>query len=449
MFTIPTLQTDNPTVNMAFRMAIGDMFTNVSAFQDGMLTQPSPVMLAGVGYDTPWTRDAAINTWNGGGLLYPEVAKNTLLSVVVTEHGKNRIGGEYWDAIIWAEGARWYCLYTGDEAFRAFAADVIENSLAFFEATEFNAELNLFRGPACYGDGCSAYPDVYQTGQSGIKRLPEFKPEMCVPVGEGVPMHTLSTNCLYYQAYRVAFEMTGKPSWQEKAERMKAAINQHFWNESRGLYDYIVDDFGGCSHSEGMGQSFAMLFGIADEEKCCRIAENQPVSENGIPCLYPGFDRYGPYGMPRHAETVWPQIQAFWADAVAKYAPEKFAHEFLALARNAVRDGFFSEVYHPQTGERFGGWQEWRNQTVEWKSEIRQMWCATGFFRMTLFDLAGMRFEEDGIHIAPTKIGCVNSLCLRSLKYRQAEVSIMITPDGWNKQAFIPASATGNIEIRL
>ena len=39
-----------------------------------------PVILAGLHYDTPWTRDAAINAWNGGSLILPEVSRNTLLS---------------------------------------------------------------------------------------------------------------------------------------------------------------------------------------------------------------------------------------------------------------------------------------------------------------------------------------------------------------------------------
>jgi hypothetical protein len=35
-----------------------------------------------------WTRDAAINVWSGAGLLYPDVARNTLLATLEQgEHG--------------------------------------------------------------------------------------------------------------------------------------------------------------------------------------------------------------------------------------------------------------------------------------------------------------------------------------------------------------------------
>lgn len=61
--------------------------------------------MGGAGYDTPWTRDAAINVWNGAGLIWLEVSRNTLLSVLERKAGKLVIGGQYWDAIIWATDA--------------------------------------------------------------------------------------------------------------------------------------------------------------------------------------------------------------------------------------------------------------------------------------------------------------------------------------------------------
>ena len=35
-------------------------------FKDGILENEDDVIIAGLGYTTPWTRDAAINTWNAG-----------------------------------------------------------------------------------------------------------------------------------------------------------------------------------------------------------------------------------------------------------------------------------------------------------------------------------------------------------------------------------------------
>lgn len=149
----PTLHTDNPRVNRAYRIALGDLLGNVQPFQDGLLESEQPVILAGLDYDTPWTRDAAINVWNGLGLIWPDVARNTLLSVLERRDGRILIGGQYWDAILWSVGAWPYYLYTGDREFLSLAFEAVRNSLEYFETEEYDPEYGLFRGPAVYGNG--------------------------------------------------------------------------------------------------------------------------------------------------------------------------------------------------------------------------------------------------------------------------------------------------------
>lgn len=77
----PYLQTNNKEINTAYRLAIATLAANILPFQDGILTRPEPVIIAGLGYSTPWTRDAAINTWNAGALICPEISRSTLESV--------------------------------------------------------------------------------------------------------------------------------------------------------------------------------------------------------------------------------------------------------------------------------------------------------------------------------------------------------------------------------
>lgn len=101
----PYLQTNNKEINTAYRLAIATLAANILPFQDGILTRPEPVIIAGLGYSTPWTRDAAINTRNAGALICPEISRSTLESVLTEKDGILRIGGEYWDAIIWVTGA--------------------------------------------------------------------------------------------------------------------------------------------------------------------------------------------------------------------------------------------------------------------------------------------------------------------------------------------------------
>ncbi|MDO8685105.1 MAG: hypothetical protein Q7J78_00370 [Clostridiales bacterium] len=72
-------ETNDYDLNRTFRIALGELYGNIYPYKNGLLDKEVPVILAGLGYNTPWTRDASINTWNCGGLLYPEISKNTLM----------------------------------------------------------------------------------------------------------------------------------------------------------------------------------------------------------------------------------------------------------------------------------------------------------------------------------------------------------------------------------
>jgi hypothetical protein len=457
----------------AFRIALGDLVGNIAPFQDGLLERPAPCVLAGLDYDTPWTRDAAINTWNGAGLLFPRATRNTLLSVLERVQGNVRIGGQYWDAIIWASGAWAQYLYTGDREFLALALEALRNSLARCEAEEFDPALNLFRGPACYGDGIASYPDVYANtqGNSCILDWTRFNSDRVAPRGYGLPMHALSTNCLYYEAYRQAGRMadelgqTGDPAWSTKAATLKDAINWHFWMPEAGRYRYLVDPFGNCDFQEGMGHAFALLFGVADDAQAEAVLRNQHVTPSGIPCVWPSFARYTSadgmsYG--RHSGTVWPQIQAFWAHAAAlRGKSDVFAHELGRLVEYSNRDAQFAEIYHPLTGAIYGGLQELGDEPRHlWRSCSRQTWSATGFLRMMLMGVLGMRFEPDGVHFQPLLPPGLTHVCLQGLPYRGMRLTITVDGHGAQiarcgvngqieRRPFVPASATGEQQVHI
>lgn len=463
----PYLITDNEKINTAYRMAMGTLVSNILPFRDGILTEEKPVIIAGLGYDTPWTRDTAINIWNCGGFLCPDVSLNTLQSVM----GKNEKGyfidGQYWDAIIWVTGAWNYYLYTGDKEFLSMAYEASVNSLEFFEDTEFDSEIGLFRGAACYGDGVAAYPDIYAShGFSGITWFPTECPELCADKGVGTPMFALSTNCLYYGAYVLVDKMAkilGKPQlYADKAEAIRKNINEVFWNEGKGTYNYLHDPFGGCDYQEGMGIAFVILYGVADEEQIKKVLKNAHVTPHGMPCVWPTFERYiindPEKDFGRHSGTIWPHIQGFWADAAAMTGnSEIFDNEFKAQTDNAVDNYQFAEIYHPMTGEIYGGWQE-DNQDGIFLSypQPHQTWSATAYLRNVYMNLLGMKFEEDGVRFSPVKTKLLNEIKLLGFRYRGAVLDICITRtqedscfmiDGVESEPFVSSGMSGVHQI--
>lgn len=432
-------------------------------------------------YDTPWTRDAAINVWNGGGIIFPEAAKATLLAVLTEEPEGVRIDGEYWDAIIWATGAWHYYLYTGDKEFLELAFRAVTRSLEWFEEREYVEEMHLFSGAACYGDGIAAYGDEFASinelspAIANWWRINKDKLEKgCQSRGGiGLPMYVLSTNCLYYQAYRVASWMREELNvqtediWTKKADALKETINSRFWDEKNGKYLYYLSPMredGACDSQEALGIAFAILFGVADERQTMLTIKNCIITPAGIACVWPSFSRYDTedgMGFGRHSGTVWPHAEGFWADAVkhAK-ASELFWKEIMLLTEHAYRDQQFGEIYHPITGELYGGLQEVNGPAALWGSCNRQTWSATAYLRMILLDVCGMDFTTKGIHFSPDMGDVLDDVELSGITYRGSEISLRILGKG-NKiksfsmngeiqeQPFLPIGSAEKIQIEI
>ncbi len=477
---LPFLQTGSRTVDKAFRTAVGDLLGNIHPIRKGLLTEAAPVIYAGIHYIEPWIRDAAFNVWNGASLLAPEAARNTLLANIEATPIGRCVGyksDHYWDAIISVIGFWQHYLYTGDREFLALAYDAARNTMGYFEETEFDPADGLFRGLACCMDCISAYPDELAypihdrsdyAGARGCKRL--FTPEQQGAGSDGIPFKALSTNCLYYQAYRLLTDMARPlgvnpaPDWPARAAALKAAINRHFWMDDKKYYRYLAGiplGPGHCDHQEALGHGFAMLFDIADAAQKQQVMANQYLAPAGLPYLWPTFPRYRDpkYGINQYGRgsgPVWPHAQVFWAEAALRNGrPDLFWREFMLMAQHAERDGHFAETLHPETGEIYGGVQE-----VNYTSKPRQTWCATGFIRLVLRGLLGMDFQPDGIGFHPWLPAELDAANCTQLAYRQASLSISIAGHGGRivrfsingrtgGQPWLPADARGGQQVEI
>ena len=439
--TIPDILCDNKTIEKAYNIATGDLVGNIKNYKEGLLNEEKPCLMAGMDYGTPWTRDTAINVWNSIGIMCPQIAKNTLLSVCDRDsEGKAVIGigfGQYWDCIIWTMGAYEYAVVNSDTEFLKFIYEITINTLAKYEADEFDEEKNLFYGPAVYGDGIASYPDKYADAQcrySGIFDWPKFHPELKRNKGSGQTMYALSTNCMYYMAYNICADIGEKLSlesnvFREKAGKLKASVNKHFWNEETGRYDYLAFE---CDHQEGVGLSLVILSSIADEDKARKTIENTYVSEHSIACVWPAFERYLKMGdLGRHCGTVWPFIQGMWGRALLKSGfYEKFDNNIITMAEKAVRDGQFYEIYHSITGEIYGGLQERVEKgIVSWKSMRRQSWSASAYLSLIYYGILGLEYSDKGLKIKPYLPSFCNEITVRDIPYKSERLTITVKKD--------------------
>ncbi len=431
--TIMKIKTSSNLINQACDIAFSDIEQNIGKYKGGLLKNEQNVIFAGVAYNKPWTRDTSINVYNALAYYNREVALHTLLSVLERrEDGLIYISGQYWDSIIWALGAERYYEITKDDDFLDIAVGAIKNSLKFFEETEYSSEYRLFRGASVLGDGVSAYPDVY--GDAGYRMcilgFLETHPERKADKGVGLPMHVLSTNCVYYNAYMTVYRLTNKQEYLSKAKELKKSIINNFYKDSK--LKYITGKYGDFYEQEGLGIAFGLKFDVLPKE----ILDNVYISKNGIPCVHPTFKRYQRGDdVGRHSGTVWPFVQSFYANAVLeKGYYQKFDYEFIKLAENAVRDKQFFELYHPETGLPYGGLQEdFKAQgLILYKSCEHQSWSATGFLSMLLYGIAGLRHIKGHLDFKPYLPSIIDYIKIEGIHYADTVMDIMIEGKGYD-----------------
>ncbi len=444
----PRLTFQNPVVQGKLGTAYQDALKNllrVNTLPDllhahnasGMLTgDPALFIRAGGGYDQPWTRDASLNSWNAASLLEPVAARNTLWAVCQRDDSGALViqqDNQWWDKVIWITGAWNQYAVTGDRTFLASAYTVAQEELARMRREHYSANYGLFEGPAFFTDGIAGYPET------------EYDPKNTSSFVLDHPytdkLMVLSTNCVYYNAYKCASRMATelkRPAsearqYNQSADALKIAINAHLWMPEKFTYGYFVHGAGPLSGKldptqESIGDSFAILFGVASPAQARSILQNVYRSPHGITASWPNFARFDDAHPGRHNGIVWPLVPGMFACAAASAGRTDL---FQSEAENAAElsagsDHRFYEIYNPQTGVPDGGWQSGRH----WDSQPDQTWSATAYLRMINTGLFGMRFTPSALSFAPTLPAQWGPVTLSGLHYRAAVLSITLKGSG-------------------
>lgn len=425
----------------------------------GLMAQPNTFIRAGGGYNEPWTRDASLNSWNAGSLLEPVVARNTLWAVCQkTDDGRIVLqrDNQWWDKVIWITAAWNHFTVTGDRQFLATAYGVAQDELALMRREHFNSALGLFQGPAFFCDGIAGYPE------------PEYDPKNGSSFVLDHPytseMMSLSTNCVYVNAYHCAAQMAqqlGRPSselrdYNDAAETLKAAINRGLWNPEKSTYSYFIHGAGPLrgkrdDTQEGIGLSYAILFGVADAKQAQALMRTTVRTPHGIATQWPHFARFSDDKPGRHNVSVWPNVNGMWACAAAQTgALAQFRDEVENLALlSQGSEGRFYEIYNFQSGQPDGGWQGWH-----WGPLADQTWSATAYLQMMYRGLFGMEFQPNGLLLSPRLPSAWSGVSLQGVRYRNAALDVTLQGEGTriarvlidgkeNNGAFIPADLTG------
>jgi len=432
----PQYHSDYPISNAIYNLAIDEMINAVEA---------DSTFRTGKEWAGVWTRDISYSIILSMAYLQSKVAKYSLLKKVkngciIQDTGT---GGAYpasTDRMIWAVAAWELYKATGDQDWLRQAYAIIKNSVEDDLHNAFDHVTGMMHGESSFLDWRE------QTYPRWMQPVDIYESE------------NLGTNAVHYQANIVLSEMAKLLNDRQAAEKysqiaayIKKGVNKYLWMNDKGYYgQYLYGrNFKSLSpRSEALGEALSVLFGIADTRQQKSVIENTPVTNYGIPCIYPQIPAIPPY----HNNAVWPFVQTYWALASAKAGNEKSVLESIAaIYRPAALFLTNKENFVAGNGD-FAGTQI---------NSSNMLWSLSGSLSLVHKVLFGIDFHTDSLLFHPfvPKV-LVGKRSLTYFKYRNAVLNIGLEGFGNQIKSFeldgkstvhaaIPCTLTGTHSIKI
>lgn len=432
----PQYQSDYPISDAVYNLALDEMIKAV---------EPDSTFRTGKEWAGVWTRDISYSIILSMAHLQPKVAKYSLLRKV--KNGRiiqdTGTGGAYpasTDRMIWAVAAWELYKVTGDKDWLRQAYAIIKNSVEDDLKNAYNQQTGLIRGESSFLDWRE------QTYPRWMQPVDIYESE------------NLGTNAVHYQANIVLSQMakllndqTSFEKYSQVATHIKTGINTQLWMKDKGYYgQYLYGrNFKSLSpRAEALGEALCVWFGIADAQQQKSIIENTPVTDFGIPCIYPQIPGIPPY----HNNAVWPFVQSYWALASAKAGNEKSVLESIAAVyRPATLFLTNKENFVADNGD-FAGTQI---------NSSNMLWSLSGNLALVHRVLFGIEYTADSLTFHPfVPSALTGKRSLTNFKYRNAVLNIELEGFGnqiktfeldgkYSKIAAIPGTLSGTHSVKI
>ena len=426
----------SPLETALYNMAVDEMINNFE--KDGTLR-------TGLYWGGVWTRDVSYSSLLSLSYMCPDKVRNSL-EVKIDRMGRiiqdTGTGGSWpcsSDRVVWALSAWNIYLATGDMEWLQKAYPVIVKSLECDDMVVYNPQTGLYRGESSFIDWREqSYPTWAQPADIYLSEC-------------------LGTNAAFYGVLKVTADMAAAlgnkkdaKKYAQKAEALKQAINDRFWVEEDGYYAsywYGRQNLVRTQHSETLGESFCVLFGIADEERAAKVISSMHVGEFGPPIFSPQIVSQGDY----HNNGVWPYVTSFWGKAAAKAGNETaLMHALACNVRTASLYATNYENYSFNTG----------NPYTTLINSPNMLWGLSGFMGLFHRTFFGLEFTQEGLAMKPfVPTVLAGTRKLEAFPYRGMQLDITVSGsgnemasckvDGKEADAFIPADWTGKHTVEI
>ncbi len=456
------VRTGNVMFDGLYAMAIHEaMLNSVSQIKDGAYGNGAPIPLeafqTGEFWTYVWTRDLSYSVNLALAEFDPPRAVSSLLfktsvtKPTVTGGFTNQIiqdtgsGGSYpvsSDRVVWALGADETLKFLPDgerEKFLQQVYPILHDTIEQDRRLVFDTADGLYRGEQSFLDWREqTYPGWTKDNVLAIAMS-----------------KALSVNSADYFLLKTAASYANRLGRRDEAARyahwaeaLKKSVNKHFFDPEAGLYStYLLSDgiFEIRVHRyDLLGESLAILSGIAGQSEAESVLKNYPVGPHGPPVVWPQEQTVPIY----HNQAIWPFVTAFWIKA-ARQAGNVRAVELgvESLEREAAFNLSNMENFDFVTGLPEVKGQRLNGPVI---NSRRQLWSVASYLSMVQDVIFGMETSWDGIRFRPfvTKklrneiFGGGDQIELRNFNYcgRQISVRVHLPPIASANEGICPVS---------
>lgn len=419
---LPRVRSGSVAFDALFALAVSEAQQNaVSKIADGNYNGGQPVPCecfeTGDKWHYVWTRDLSYAADLGLALLDPQRVRNSLefkLSGYRAGVQKPEAAAGSPDGlqIIQDTGSGGSWPVSTDRASWAFGAQAALDLLApgerkAFGATALKALVNTIENDriAAYDPGTGLY-----RGEQSFLDWREQSYASWIPddLASMATSFALSTNVAHYKALALASQLAREHGDATTARRydawardLKQAINAKFWLAGAGMYSSLSAghfDSAPMYKFDWLGQSLAIVTGVADSGQAASILARYPHGPMGPPVIFPQQPGRPVY----HNRALWPFVTAYGLKAAA-------LHGNVAVADAAYESLVRGAALHLSNMENLE-WASGQAMLLDERDPAlsgpvinsrRQLWSVGAYVGMVVGQVFGIEAHAGGIDVRP------------------------------------------------
>lgn len=460
------LRSGDMVFDALFALATHEMRQNsVAQVKDGSYgggqAIPCDCFETGAKWHYVWTRDLSYATDLGLGVLDPQRARNSLQFKLSDFRAELKQGLDglipQGRQIIQDTGTGGSWPISTDRMGWALAAEQVLAALPAGERSAFLPEAFEGLRNTIESDRLAAFDEndgLYGGEQSFLDwRDQTYAKWITADIAHIGMSKSLSTNVLHYQGLRLAARLATELGQDELvirysqwAAELKQAINHGFWLADEKMYASLINtntDPSPAYKFDLLGESLAILAGIADEEQAREIVSRYPLGPYGAPVYFPQQPDMPVY----HNRAIWPFVSAYGLKAAARVQNVAVADRHVdSLMRGAALNLSNMENLEWLSGQPSLMDLTHPDLTGPVINSQRQLWSVGGYLGMVTSTLFGYHIEEQGIRVSPfvtahlhKLMGAKPEAALKGLNYRGKQIEIKLRlPDVGEEGSYYP-----------